>query len=116
MASTPEPKQETSFCGLIWQNLPLSRPCPFLGDAMTTMNISLPETLKNFVDTQVQEQGYSTSSEYVRDLIRNDQVKRAEQRLATLMLEGLESGPAIPVDEAYWNNKREALKQRHPAQ
>jgi antitoxin ParD1/3/4 len=83
---------------------------------MTTMNISLPETLKDFVDTQVQEQGYSTSSEYIRTLIRNDQVKRAEQRLAALMLEGLESGPAISVNETYWNNKREALKQRHPAQ
>lgn len=80
---------------------------------MTTMNISLPDTLKIFVDTQVQEQGYSTSSEYVRTLIRNDQVKRAEQRLAALMLEGLESGPAISVNETYWNNKREALQQRH---
>jgi hypothetical protein len=45
------------FYGLIWQILPLSRLYPFLGDAMTTMNISLPETLKDFVDTQVQEQG-----------------------------------------------------------
>lgn len=83
---------------------------------MTTMNISLPDTLKDFVDSQVQEQGYSTSSEYVRTLIRNDQVKRAEQRLATLMLEGLESGPAMSVNETYWNHKRDALKQRHPAQ
>jgi antitoxin ParD1/3/4 len=83
---------------------------------MTTMNISLPEPLKDFVDNQVRERGYSTSSEYVRDLIRNDQVRQAEQRLAALMLEGLESGPAIPVTEEYWNNKRAALKQRHPAQ
>jgi antitoxin ParD1/3/4 len=82
---------------------------------MTTMNISLPETLKDFVDTQVQEQGYSTSSEYVRTLIRKDQVKRAEQRLAALMLESMESGSAIPVNEIYWNNKREALKQQYPA-
>ena len=83
---------------------------------MTTMNISLPDTLKEFVDDQVKNRGYSTSSEYVRDLIRNDQVRQAEQRLAALMLEGLESGPAVPVTEAYWNNKRDALKQRHPAQ
>jgi len=83
---------------------------------MTTMNISLPETLKDFVDTQVRERGYSTSSEYVRDLIRNDQVKQGEQRLAALILEGLESGPPIPVNESYWASKREALKQRHPAQ
>ena len=80
---------------------------------MTTMNISLPDVMKEFIDTQVQERGYSTSSEYVRDLIRKDQVRQAEQRLAALILEGLESGPAIPVNEAYWNNKRDALKQRH---
>jgi antitoxin ParD1/3/4 len=80
---------------------------------MTTMNISLPDVMKEFIDTQVQERGYSTSSEYVRDLIRNDQVRQAEQRLASLILEGLESGPAIPVNEAYWNSKRDTLKQRH---
>lgn len=80
---------------------------------MTTMNISLPDVMKEFIDTQVQERGYSTSSEYVRDLIRNDQIRQAEQRLAALILEGLESGPAIPVNETYWNSKRDALKQRH---
>lgn len=80
---------------------------------MTTMNISLPDVMKEFIDTQVQERGYSTSSEYVRDLIRNDQVGQTEQRLAALILEGLESGPAIPVNETNWNSKRDALKQRH---
>jgi len=83
---------------------------------MATMNISLPETLKNFIDTQVQDRGYSTSSEYVRELIRNDQIRQGEQKLAALMLEGLESGPAIPVNETYWNGKRDALKQRQPVQ
>ncbi len=80
---------------------------------MTTMNISLPDALKEFVDAQVRERGYSTSSEYVRDLIRNDQVHQAEQCLAALMLEGLQSGSAIPVDKTYWAHKRAALKQRH---
>jgi antitoxin ParD1/3/4 len=83
---------------------------------MTTMNISLPETLKEFVDTQVQNRGYSTSSEYVRDLIRNDQVRQGEQYLAALMLEGLESGPAISVDDGYWKSKRDAFTQRYAAQ
>jgi antitoxin ParD1/3/4 len=82
---------------------------------MTTMNISLPETMKDFVDNQVQEGGYSTSSEYVRDLIRRDQIRRAEQHLAALIMEGLESGPAIPADEDYWTRKRAALTHRHGA-
>jgi antitoxin ParD1/3/4 len=79
---------------------------------MTTMNISLPDSMKAFVDAQIQERNYGTSSEYIRDLIRGDQIRQAEQRLAALMLEGLESGPAGPVDEAYWDNKREALQRR----
>ncbi len=83
---------------------------------MTTMNISLPEILKDFVDSQVLENGYSTSSEYIRTLIRNDQIKQAEQRLAALMLEGLESGSAIPINETYWDNKRAAQRQRHSAE
>lgn len=77
---------------------------------MATMNISLPEPLKEFVDIRVQEQGYSTSSEYIRELIRNDQNRRAEQRLAALILEGLESGPPITGDEVYWSNKRVTLQ------
>jgi antitoxin ParD1/3/4 len=77
---------------------------------MVTMNISLPDPLKEFVDAQVQEQGYSTSSEYIRELIRNDQVRRAEQRLTALILEGLGSGPPIATNETYWANKRAALR------
>ncbi|MBI5440720.1 MAG: type II toxin-antitoxin system ParD family antitoxin [Deltaproteobacteria bacterium] len=76
---------------------------------MSTMNISLPDGMRRFVDTQVRERGYSTSSEYVRDLIRKDQIGQAEQRLAALMLEGLESGPPVPADEGYWRGKRAAL-------
>ena len=40
---------------------------------MSSMNISLPETLKSFVDDQVGQRGYGSGGEYVRDLIRKDQ-------------------------------------------
>ena len=50
---------------------------------MSTMNISLPEALKSFVDTQVAERGYSTSSEYVRELIRADQDRSRLRELRT---------------------------------
>ena len=62
---------------------------------MTTMNISLPENLKGFVDSQVQIGGYSTSSEYIRELIREDQKKKLEQRLSLLPLEGMQSGEPV---------------------
>lgn len=77
---------------------------------MTNINISLPETLRSFGDAQVQPRGYATFDEYVCDLIRRDQIKQGEDRLAMLMLEGLTSGAGIPVDEKYWVRKREELK------
>jgi antitoxin ParD1/3/4 len=73
------------------------------------MNISLPDALKGFIDVQVQTGGYSTSSEYVRELVREDQKKKLEQRLALLMLEGFESGQPIVADANYWDAKRRLL-------
>ena len=80
---------------------------------MTTMNISLPENLKGFVDSQVQIGGYSTSSEYIRELIREDQKKKLEQRLSLLLLEGVQSGEPVAADAAYWNAKRQRLSGVH---
>ena len=74
---------------------------------MTTMNISLPDALKGFIDIQVQTGGYSTSSEYVRELVREDQRKKLEQRLSLLLLEGFESGEPVVADADYWNTKRQ---------
>ena len=70
---------------------------------MSTMNISLPETLKAFVDGQVGARGYSTSSEYVRELIRRD---RDRQRLRDLLLEGAASPPSTKADADYFERLR----------
>ena len=56
---------------------------------MDTMNIALPESMKEFVQERVREGGYSSVSEYVRELIRADQKRKAEERLDALLLEGL---------------------------
>lgn len=72
---------------------------------MTTMNISLPDSLKAFVDEQVSQRGFGTSSEYVRELIRREQDR---QHLRGLLLTGGASEAAAPVDEAYFT----ALRQR----
>lgn len=68
------------------------------------MNISLPETLKRFVDEQVADRGYGTSSEYMRELIRKDQDR---QRLRGLLLEGASSPPAAPIDDAWFAGLRQ---------
>ncbi len=59
---------------------------------MQTMNISLPDQLKDFVDVQVGSGRYSSVSEYVRDLIRDDEKRKAQQKLETLLMEGMQSG------------------------
>lgn len=74
---------------------------------MGTMNISLPESLKSFVDEQVAARGYGTSSEYVRELIRKDQDR---QRLRGLLLEGAASAPALPADRAYFDRLRKRVR------
>lgn len=71
------------------------------------MNISLPETLKTFVDTQVAQGSYGTSSEYVRELIRKDQDR---QKLRALMLEGAESSVLGQFDQTYFDGLRSAIK------
>ena len=74
---------------------------------MTTMNISLPETLKSFVDEQVVERGYGTSSEYVRELIRKDQDR---QNLRALLLAGATSRPSKVADANYFDALRSRVQ------
>jgi antitoxin ParD1/3/4 len=77
--------------------------------AMTSMNISLPDELKQYVEAQTKA-GYSTPSEYVRELIREDQKRRAQQRLEQMLLEGLSSGESVAADQKFWADlKNEAL-------
>jgi len=73
------------------------------GATMSTMNISLPDSLKDFVDEQVNQRGYGTSSEYVRELIRRD---KDRLRLRGLLLAGAASAQTKAVDRAYFDNLR----------
>ena len=79
---------------------------------MSTMNISLPESLKTFVDEQVAGGSYGTSSEYVRELIRRDQDRK---HLRGLLLEGAASAPTAPVDGSYFDGLRDRVRGRKPA-
>lgn len=71
------------------------------------MNISLPESLKAFVDEQVTQGGYGTSSEYIRELIRRDQDRR---RLRGLLLAGAASAPGETADEDYFERLRSRVR------
>ena len=74
---------------------------------MSTMNISLPETLKAFVDDQVGARGYGSSSEYVRELIRKEQDR---QSLRSLLLEGAASPLTETADADYFDRLRERIR------
>jgi antitoxin ParD1/3/4 len=74
---------------------------------MTTMNISLPESLKDFIDQQVSQRGFGTSSEYVRELVRKDQDR---SQLRDLILAGAKSPQTKPVDAIYFDNLRRKVK------
>ena len=74
---------------------------------MGTMNISLPESMREFIDEQVSERGYGTSSEFVRELIRREQDRLT---LRGLLLDGARSGAGKPVDEAYFDRLRKQIR------
>ena len=76
-------------------------------NTMGTMNISLPDGLKAFVDEQVSQRGYGSSSEYVRELIRRDQDR---QQLRGLLLAGAASAPTAPVNDAYFQGLRDRVR------
>jgi antitoxin ParD1/3/4 len=75
---------------------------------MATMNLSLPEDLKDYVDERVARGGYGTSSEYLRELIRRDQDR---ETLRNLLLEGAASPLEGPADDAYFEELRELARQ-----
>jgi antitoxin ParD1/3/4 len=78
---------------------------------MESMNISLPETLKQFVDRQIASGRYSSASEYIRELIREDEKRRAEERLEGLLLEGLQ-GEEAELSREDWSAIRKEARAR----
>src|SRR5918992_1959903 len=67
-------------------------PCKHMPMTTKTIHISLPDPLKEYMDERVTEGNYSTLSDYVRVLVREDQKRHAKERLEKLLIEGLESG------------------------
>ncbi len=74
---------------------------------MATMNISLPDEMKSFVEEQANRRGFGTVSEYMRAIIREVQEASVErERIDELLLEGLNSGPPTPLAPADWDRIR----------
>ena len=78
---------------------------------MTTVTISLPESLKTFIDEQLATKGYGNVSEYFRSLLRAAQEREEDERLEALLVKGLAAGGKdMPLTRAFWKDlKAEAM-------
>ena len=79
---------------------------------MGTMNISLPDTLKSFVDEQVEQRGYGTSSEYVRELIRKE-LERSQLR--GLFMQAAASPVVAEMGPDYFTQLRARIRKHRAA-
>ena len=79
---------------------------------MATMNVSLPDPMKEWVEAQVRTGHYSNASDYVRDLIRRDQEYRDKREvLVKALIEGEKSGVSGKDVNEIWDS----VKKRHGA-
>ena len=76
------------------------------------MNISLPPTLKDWVDEQVSRRGFGTASEFVRQMLREEQQRELRQRIDAALVEGIESGPSTPMTPQDWDDIRREGRRR----
>ncbi len=79
---------------------------------MASLHISLPDALREWVDSLIEGGDYSTPSEYLRELIRIDQRRKAEERLDALLLEGFSSGAPEEATDEYWERMKSRLEGR----
>jgi antitoxin ParD1/3/4 len=77
------------------------------------LNISLPDQVQTFVEEQAIAAGFNSANEYVYHLIVREQERVAQQeRIESLLLEGLESGEPVEATEDWWEQKRTQLVER----
>jgi antitoxin ParD1/3/4 len=76
-----------------------------------SINISLPDSLRDWVERQVEEKGYGTASEYVGDVLRREQEAAARMRVDARLTEAINSGDSMPMTRQDWQRiRREGLK------
>jgi antitoxin ParD1/3/4 len=77
------------------------------------MNISLPDEMKAFVETQAAREGYASASEYFQALVRDAQERQAKRELEAKLREALLSGPAEPMTREDWGDLERRVWERH---
>lgn len=82
-----------------------------MAEQLSSMNISLPVSLRTFVRERMEMGGYANASECIRHLIRLDR-EQFEQGLADLIQEGLNSGPPVVTDDKFWSDMDRRVEKR----
>ena len=82
---------------------------------MSTLNISLPEAMKRFVEEQVRRGQYASASDYIRALVRDDQKRQAQDELEAKLLEALDSNDLEAVTPEFFDKLRARVRTRQSA-
>jgi antitoxin ParD1/3/4 len=77
-----------------------------------SLNISLPQEMKDWIDAQVSRAGYGTTSEYFRQLVREDQRRQLREEVDARLLAALDSGNAVDITPEWWGERRRELARR----
>ena len=80
---------------------------------MSSLIVTLPESLKSFIDARVAEGGFASVDEYVSGLIQADQDREDWRRVEGLLLEGINSGSFEIDPEEYWETKRRKIIEKY---
>jgi antitoxin ParD1/3/4 len=78
--------------------------------ATSTLNISLPETMRAFVEEKIKNEGYGTISEYVRELIRADQKRKEQTELEAVLVKALKRGEPAELTEQVWLDMKQRVR------
>ncbi|HYE20545.1 MAG TPA: hypothetical protein VEA69_19005 [Tepidisphaeraceae bacterium] len=79
---------------------------------MTTIQLSLTDDARRFLEEQAAREGLSDSTAYVEQLIAREQRLSEDERVERALIIGIESGPSVDADDAFWHRKAASLTER----
>jgi antitoxin ParD1/3/4 len=81
---------------------------------MASLTIVVPDDLRDFVDRRIKEAPHASPTDYISALIREDQNRSNREQLEKRLLEGLDSGEPVPIEnlDAYFAQKKKSLLAR----